>query len=89
MTFYSVSMDLLETQTALLHIDRFLDQHHALGQPPWKLTPYSGMAPKRFSATGAKGTGIMQKIVPRDHDQVGELEQQEEKDVMMARGVTP
>ena len=82
-------MELPETQPAPLCIDRLPDLHHGQDQPPWRSTPYSVAGPKNSSATGAEGMVITQKIVPRGRDRVSDLEQQEGKDVAVARGVTP
>ena len=82
-------MELPEIQPTPLCIDRFPDLHQGQDQLPWKSTPYSEAAPRSFSATGAGGMDIMQKIVPQGRDRVSELEQPEGKNVVVARGVTP
>ena len=82
-------MELPKTQPAPPCIDRFPDLRRGQGQPPWKSTPYSEAAPRSSSATGVEDTDITQEIVPRGRDRASELEQQEGKDVAVARGITP
>ena len=76
-------------QTITPCIDRFLDQHRAWSQLPWKSTHYSEGAPRKFSVTDAEDLVIMLRTVPQDGGQASDLGQRAVKDVAVAKGVTP
>ena len=72
----------------LLCTDRFLDQHRALGQLPWKSTHYSEEVPKKFSVTDAEDLVTMRRIVPQGCNLASNSEQREAKDVVVVKGIT-